>query len=71
MLPALHDDVIVLTGYADQDMPAHLIRADGETAGRPGWRPMNPASVRDAFARWADEWETGGSVSELRSPGSV
>ena len=60
MLPALHDDVIVLTGYAGQDMPAHLVGADGETAGRPGWRPGNPATVRDAFAHWADEWETGG-----------
>ena len=60
MLPALHDDVIVLTGYTGQDLPAHLVGADGETAGRPGWRLRNPATVRAAFARWADEWETGG-----------
>jgi RimJ/RimL family protein N-acetyltransferase len=59
VLPALHDDVIVLTGFTDQDAPAHLVGADGETAGRPGWRLANPATVGDAFAHWADEWETG------------
>ena len=62
MLPALHDDVIVLTGYTGQDMPAHLVGADSETAYRFGRRPDNPAAVRDAFARWADEWETGGAT---------
>ena len=62
MLPALHDDVIVLTGYTDQDMPAHLVGADGETAGRPGWRLRNTATAQEAFAHWADEWETGDST---------
>ena len=40
VLPALHDDVIVLTGYTGQA----------------------PPTVQDAFARWAHEWETGGST---------
>ena len=64
MLPALHDDVIVLTGYNGQDMPGHLIGANGHTAHRFGWRPKTatPAIIGDPFARWADEWETGGST---------
>ena len=64
MLPALHDDVIVLTGYNGQDMPAHLIGANGHTAHRFGRRPKTAARVTigDPFARWADEWETGGST---------
>lgn len=61
VLPALHDDAIVLTGYTDRDIPAHLGGADGETAHRFGWRPKASASaIRDAFAWWAHEWETGG-----------
>ena len=64
MLPALHDDVIVLTGYTCPDIPAHLAEANGQTAHRFGRRPRTavPATVSDPFARWADEWETGGSA---------
>jgi len=62
VLPALHDDAIVLTGYTDRDMPAHLAGVNGQAAHRFGWRPKTPASatIQDGFARWAHEWETGG-----------
>ena len=64
MLPALHDDVIVLTGYTCPDMPAHLIGANGQTAHRFSQQPKAAASaiIDDPFARWADEWDTGGST---------
>jgi RimJ/RimL family protein N-acetyltransferase len=64
VLPALHDDVIVLTGYTGQDMPAHLNGANGHKGHRFGRRPKTtaPATIGDPFARWADEWETGGST---------
>jgi RimJ/RimL family protein N-acetyltransferase len=63
VLPALHDDVIVLTADTYQDIPAHLA-ANGQAAHRLGWWPKTPApdTIRDPFARWADEWETGGST---------
>ena len=63
VLPALHDDVLVLTGFSDEDMPP-AAGANGATAHRSG-RPARipaPATVRDAFAHWAHEWETGGST---------
>ena len=61
MLPALHDDAIVLTGYTDRDMAVHLAAANGETAHRFGRRPKASApDIRDAFASWPHEWETGG-----------
>jgi RimJ/RimL family protein N-acetyltransferase len=59
VLPALHDDVIVLTGYTVKDTPAHLA---GQNGHRFGWRPKVPASIRDAFAHWAHEWESGGAT---------
>ena len=62
MLPALHDDVIVLTGYTCPDIPAHPLGANGQTAHRFGRRPKAAATIGDPFARWADEWETGGST---------
>ena len=64
MLPALHDDVIVLTGYTCPDIPADLIAANGQPAHRFGRRPRTvaPATIGDPFARWADEWDTGGST---------
>ena len=63
MLPALHDDVIVLTGYTDEDMPSPA-GANGATAHRYGplARIPAPATVRDAFAHWAQECETAGST---------
>jgi RimJ/RimL family protein N-acetyltransferase len=64
VLPALHDDVIVLTGYTCPDIPADPASANGRTAHRFGRRPKaaGPATIGDPFARWADEWETGGSA---------
>jgi RimJ/RimL family protein N-acetyltransferase len=60
--PALNDGVVVLEQYTDDDIPAHLAGEDEETARRFGWWPKTstPATVRDAFSRWAREWETGG-----------
>jgi RimJ/RimL family protein N-acetyltransferase len=62
VLPALHDDAIVLTGYTDRDIPAPLAGANGEAAHRFGLRPVTsaPAAIRDPFAWWTSEWETGG-----------
>ena len=64
MIPALHDDVVILNQYTDEDLEAHLAGEDEETARRFGWWPKTstPATVRDAFARWAHDWETGGPV---------
>jgi RimJ/RimL family protein N-acetyltransferase len=64
VIPDLHDDVVILNHYADEDLPAHLAGEDEETARRFGWWPKTstPATVRDAFARWAHDWETGGPV---------
>jgi RimJ/RimL family protein N-acetyltransferase len=64
VIPALHDDVVILNQYTDDDIPAHLAGEDEETARRFGWWPKTstPATVRDAFARWAHDWETGGPV---------
>ena len=64
MLPALHDDVIVLSGYTCPDIPVHLAGANGQAAHRFGWWPETspPDTIRDPFARWAHEWETGGST---------
>jgi RimJ/RimL family protein N-acetyltransferase len=59
VLPALHDDVIVLTGCTGKDAPAH--RA-GQNGHRHGWRPKSTATVRDPFAHWAHEWDTGGAT---------
>lgn len=64
MLPALHDDAIVLTGYTDRDLPAHLGAVNGDAAHRFGRRRVAPApaTLRDPFAKWAHEWETGGGI---------
>jgi RimJ/RimL family protein N-acetyltransferase len=64
VLPALHDDAIVLTGYTDRDIPAPLAGANDEAAHRLGWRPVTsaPAAIRDPFAWWTSEWETGGGI---------
>jgi RimJ/RimL family protein N-acetyltransferase len=62
VIPALHDGVVVLNQYTDDDIAAHLAGEDEETARRFGWWPKTstPATVRDTFARWAHDWETGG-----------
>jgi len=62
VLPALHDGVVVLNQHTDDDIAAHLAGEDEETARRFGWWPKTstPATVRDTFARWAHDWETGG-----------
>jgi RimJ/RimL family protein N-acetyltransferase len=64
VIPALQDDVVILNQYTDDDIPVHLAGEDEETARRFGWWPKTStqATVRDAFARWARDWETGGPV---------
>ncbi len=64
MIPALRDDVVILNQYTDDDLPAHLAGEDEETARRFGWWPESstPATIRNTFARWAHDWETGGPV---------
>lgn len=64
MIPALHDGAILLNRYSAEDISAHLAGEDEETARRFGWWPRasTPDTVRDAFAHWAHEWETGGST---------
>jgi RimJ/RimL family protein N-acetyltransferase len=64
MNPALHDGVVALSRHTDDDIPAHLAGEDEETARRFGWWPKTSTreTVRDAFARWARDWETGGPV---------
>ncbi len=60
--PVLQDGVVILNRHTDGDVAAHLAGEDEETARRFGWWPetSTPATVRDAFARWAHNWETGG-----------
>lgn len=62
MSPDLHDGIIFLNRYTDDDIPAHIAGEDEETARRFGWWPKKstPAGVRKTFARWEHEWETGG-----------
>ena len=62
MNPDLQDGVVFLSRYTEDDIPAHIAGEDEETARRFGWWPQTPtpAGVRDAFAVWAREWETGG-----------
>ena len=62
VVPTLSDGVIILTGYTDDDIADHLAGEDEETARRFGWWPQMSTedSVRDAFRRWSDSWETGG-----------
>lgn len=62
LVPSLTDGVIVLNAYSDDDIAAHLAGEDMETARRFGWWPHTSGAVgvRDAFSRWARNWETGG-----------
>lgn len=62
VIPALHDGVVVLNQYTSNDIAAHLAGEDEETARRFGWWPKTSteATVRDAFTRWAHDWETSG-----------
>jgi RimJ/RimL family protein N-acetyltransferase len=64
VLPALHDDVVVLTGYTCPEIPAHLTGTNGRTVHRFSRRPKTAAqaTIGEPFARWADEWETGSST---------
>jgi RimJ/RimL family protein N-acetyltransferase len=61
-VPALTDGVIFLNGYTSDDIAAHLAGEDEETARRLGWWPQasTEASVRDAFSRWAHDWDAAG-----------
>jgi RimJ/RimL family protein N-acetyltransferase len=62
LIPTLNDDVIILTGYTDDDIADHLAGEDEETARRFGWWPQKSTedSVREAFRRWSHSWETSG-----------
>jgi RimJ/RimL family protein N-acetyltransferase len=62
VVPSLTDGVIVLNGFTGDDIAAHLAGEDEETARRFGWWPQTSteATVRDAFDRWAQSWETAG-----------
>jgi RimJ/RimL family protein N-acetyltransferase len=61
-VPTLTDGVVILNAYTLADVAAHLAGEDEETARRFGWWPQTStqATVRDAFIRWAHDWETGG-----------
>jgi RimJ/RimL family protein N-acetyltransferase len=60
--PALRDGVIALDRHISEDIPAHLAGEDEETARRFGWWPKTstPVTVKNAFTRWAHDWDTGG-----------
>jgi RimJ/RimL family protein N-acetyltransferase len=62
--PDLADGVVILTRYTEDDVPAHLAGEDEETARRFGWWPRTSteATVHDAFAGWARNWETSGPI---------
>jgi RimJ/RimL family protein N-acetyltransferase len=62
VISELHDGVVALTQFTGNDVAAHLAGEDEETARRFGWWPRTSteATVRDAFTRWAHDWETGG-----------
>jgi RimJ/RimL family protein N-acetyltransferase len=64
VVPDLTDGVVILTGYTDDDVQAHLAGEDEETARRFGWWPRTPteATVHDAIAGWARNWETSGPI---------
>ncbi|MBO0776990.1 MAG: GNAT family N-acetyltransferase [Actinobacteria bacterium] len=61
-VPVFSDGVVILNGYCDGDIAAHLAGEDEETARRFGWWPRRSteATVAAAFARWAADWESGG-----------
>jgi RimJ/RimL family protein N-acetyltransferase len=65
MVPTLGDGVIILNEYADADIAAHLDGQDGETErqfGGPSHPDLTPAGIRDGFAWWARQLETGGPL---------
>jgi RimJ/RimL family protein N-acetyltransferase len=63
-VPRLADDVVVLDAFTPADAEAHLAGEDEEQARRFGWYPKRstPATVRDAFARWAEAWRNEGAT---------
>lgn len=63
-VPVFSDDVVTLNGHRDGDIAVHLSGEDEETARRLGWWPQRSteATVSAAFARWAANWESGGST---------
>lgn len=62
VVPALSDGMIVLNGFTNSDIAAHLAGEDEGTARHFGSWPQasTEATVRDAFARWSHDWKTGG-----------
>lgn len=64
VVPTLCDGVIMVNTFTDDDVAVHLASEDEETARRFGWWPKTSTqtTVRDAIARWTNEWATGGST---------
>jgi len=60
VVPTLSDGVIILTGYADDDIPDHLAGEDEETLRRFGLPKSTEDGFREAYRRWSHSWETGG-----------
>jgi RimJ/RimL family protein N-acetyltransferase len=58
----LTDGVIVLNGYTDSDIAAHLAGEDEGIARHSGPWPQasTEATVRDAATRWSHDWKAGG-----------
>jgi len=62
LVPTFCDGVVMLNGYTDEDVSAHLAGEDEETARRFGWWPKQSTAttVRDAVDRWTHEWAIDG-----------
>jgi RimJ/RimL family protein N-acetyltransferase len=62
VVPTFSDEAVILDGHVPEDVQPLLDGEDEETAHRFGWWPQRSteATVRAAFQRWADEWQSGG-----------
>ena len=56
--------MVVLDAFRPEDADSHLAGEDEEQARRFGWFPRRStlAGVREAIARWRDQWSTHGPV---------
>jgi RimJ/RimL family protein N-acetyltransferase len=56
------DGTVLLDAFQPEDADAHLAGEDEELARRFGWFPRRSTlqGVRDAIARWRDQWATSG-----------
>jgi RimJ/RimL family protein N-acetyltransferase len=66
-VPRLADEIVVLDTFTPEDLGAHLAGENNEHARRFGWYPerSTEATVRAAFARWAQGWRSGGPTRAL------